>query len=145
MKRVGLITFLMIKHHEKINKILLDFEKVSDRDFSELKRTFEKFRKKVDLHFFIEELNIFPVSDSRNPREILRLKNLVKDHRDLRNVIRGMENEISEARKPKTNILRELLYAHEEREVDGFYPLLDERLPENAKRKIVNEINENKF
>ena len=145
MKRVGPITFLMIKHHEKINKILLDFEKVSDRDFSELKRTFEKFRKKVDLHFFIEELNIFPVSDSRNPREILRLKNLVKDHRDLRNVVREMENEISEARKPKTNILRELLYAHEEREVDGFYPLLDERLPENAKRKIVNEINENKF
>jgi iron-sulfur cluster repair protein YtfE (RIC family) len=145
MKRVGPITFLMIKHHEKINKILLDFEKVSDRDFSELKRTFEKFRKKVDLHFFIEELNIFPVSDSRNPREILRLKNLVKDHRDLRNVVREMENEISEARKPKTNILRELLYAHEEREVDGFYPLLDERLPENAKKKIVNEINENKF
>ena len=145
MERVGPITFLMIKHHEKINKILLDFEKVSDRDFSELKRTFEKFRKKVDLHFFIEELNIFPVSDSRNPREILRLKNLVKDHRDLRNVVREMENEISEARKPKTNILRELLYAHEEREVDGFYPLLDERLPENAKKNIVREINENKF
>jgi iron-sulfur cluster repair protein YtfE (RIC family) len=145
MERVGPITFLMIKHHEKINKILLDFEKVSDRDFSELKRTFEKFRKKVDLHFFIEERNIFPVSDSKNEREILRLKNLVKDHRDLRNVVREMENEISEARKPKTNILRELLYAHEEREVDGFYPLLDERLPENAKKNIVREINENKF
>ncbi len=145
MKRVGPITFLMIKHHEKINKILLDFEKVSDKDFSELSRLFEKFRKKVDLHFFIEELNIFPVSDSKNQRELLRLKNLVKDHRDLRNVVRGMENEISEGRKPKTNILRELLYAHEEREVDGFYPLLDERLPESAKKKIVQEINENKF
>ncbi|MFA5071617.1 MAG: hemerythrin domain-containing protein [Candidatus Pacearchaeota archaeon] len=141
---VGPITLIMIKHHAKINQLLIDFEKTSEED-SEYKRIFEKFRKKIDKHFFIEELNIFPVSDSKNPKEVLRLKNLVKDHQDLREIVRGMEEEIADGRKPKTTILRELLYAHEEREVVGFYPLLDERLPIKEKKNIVDDINEEKF
>jgi hemerythrin-like domain-containing protein len=141
---VGPITLIMIKHHAKINQLLIDFEKTPDKDL-EYRRVFEKFRKKLDKHFFIEEINIFPVSDSRNPKEALKLKNLVKDHQDLREIVRGMEEEIADGRKPEITILRELLYAHEGREVEGFYPLLDERLPIKEKKDIVDEINEENF
>lgn len=145
MNTIGPITLIMIKHHAKINQLLIDFEKISEKEDHEYKRVFEKFRKKIDQHFFIEELNIFPVSDSKNPRELLRLKNLVKDHQDLREIIRGMEEDILDGKKPKTVILRELLYAHEGREVEGFYPLLDTRLNDKEKKNIVDDINEEKF
>jgi hemerythrin-like domain-containing protein len=145
MNTIGPITLIMIKHHAKINQLLIDFEKVSEKEMPELKRLFEKFRKKTEKHFFIEEINIFPVSDANNPKEVLKLKNLIKDHKDLREIIRGMEDDILDERKPKTNILRELLFAHEVREVEGFYPLLDVRLPDKNKKDIVDEINEENF
>ena len=145
MNTIGPITLVMIKHHVKINKILIDFEKISNREISEFKRVFEKFRKKIEKHFFIEERNVFPVSDKNNAREVLQLENLLKDHRDLKEIIREMENDIINEKKPKTNILRELLFAHEQREVESFYPLLDNRLLEQNKKKIVDSINEERF
>lgn len=145
MNTIGPITLIMIKHHAKINQLLIDFENSSDRNASEFKPIFEKFRKKTEKHFFIEELNIFPVSDANNPKEVLKLKNLIKDHKDLREIMRGMEEDLLDGRKPKTNILRELLFAHEVREVEGFYPLLDTRLPDKNKKEIVDDINDENF
>ena len=90
-------------------------------------------------------MNIFPVSNKNNPTEVLRLKNLLKDHQDLREIVRNMEEDVAGETKPETKILRELLYAHEGREVQGFYPLLDMRLSEKDKSTLVNNINEEKF
>lgn len=139
----GPITLLMIKHHSKINDLLLNFEKNSDKN--ESKELFEKFQKKMEKHFFIEELYIFPVSDKKNPRELLSLKNLIKDHQDLREIVKGMTEDIEDGIKPKTNILREMLYDHEEKEVGRFYPMLDTRLPPKEKKEIVDDINDERF
>ena len=145
MNTIGPITLLMIKHHAKINQLLIEFEKISEREIPEFKKVFDKFKKKIEKHFFIEEVNLFPIADKKNAKEVLQLKNLLKDHKDLKEIIRDMEETILEERKPKTNILRELLFAHEKNEVQIFYPMLDHRLLEKDKKNIVNEINEEKF
>lgn len=74
-----------------------------------------------------------------------QLQNLLKDHKDIRGIIENLEDEITDGNRPNTEILRELLYAHEGREIDSFYPLLDNRLPAENKKKILEQIKDIKL
>jgi hemerythrin-like domain-containing protein len=145
MLRGDSITSLMLKHHQVIDKLLFDFEKKIDISFPELEVIFEKFKMKINEHFSIEEASIFPIANKKDEFESLRLKNLLREHKDLKEIIKIIDEEIKSGRKPDTFLLRDLLSAHEQREVEGFYPLLDSRLPESEKSRIINYVNSRNF
>jgi len=139
------ITQAMLKQHSVINQFLLDFEKISDQDSVRLTRKFNEFSWLLSKHLFIEEENIFPVSDKNNKLELKQLQTLLNEHKDIRKIIENLDEEITFGRKPNTAILRELLFAHEEREISGFYPLLDSRLSEKQKKDIFDKLKDIKF
>jgi hemerythrin superfamily protein len=139
------ITRAMILHHKFINDILLEFEKIPEKNSNKLSETFSRFKWNLNKHMFVEEENIFPIANKKNPVEIKILNNLFKDHADIRTIIENLESEMSLGRKPNTMIFRELLFAHEGREVQGFYPLLDKRLSEKDKSAILMKIKDVKL
>lgn len=139
------ITTAMLKHHQIINKNLLDCEKVSEKDSYKFNQLFNIFKWNIRKHMFIEEENIFPIADRTNKNEINQLNNLLKDHKDIRGIIESLDEELRNGIKPNTAILRELLYSHEGRETDSFYPLLDNRLPEQKKKEIIRKLKDVKL
>lgn len=134
----------MLRHHEIINKLLLDFEKIPKEDTYQLVK-FDLFKWNLNKHIFIEEENIFPVTDRNNPTEMRQMQNLLKDHKDIKGIIRNLDEEILDGRKPNTAILREILSKHEEREIQIFYPLLDARLSPERKKIILKQVKEIKL
>lgn len=137
----GPITILMLKHHGIVNRSLGNFEKELEKAFKSdnAKYALSIFRWNLQKHFFIEEKNIFIVTDKENKTEFLQLQNFLKDHRDLMSITNNITEDILEGRKPQVIILRELLFAHERRETDIFYPRLDRRLSEEEKKEIIEK------
>jgi hemerythrin superfamily protein len=136
MAKPGPITLSMLHHHAIVNKFLLDFEK----DGSKSINLFNLFRWNLDKHFFAEEMNIFPVTDRRNKTELKEMENLMKDHRDLRGIISSMADDLEGGEKAEIAVLKELLFSHEGREVESFYPKLDERLSADEKKELVKRL-----
>lgn len=145
MVQMGVITQAMLKQHSVINKNLLDFEKISREDTIEFVRLFNAFKWNLNKHIFIEEENIFPIADRNNKTELRQLQTLLNEHKDIRKIIDNLEEEIIDGRKPNTSILRELLFAHEGREIEGFYPLLDTRLSNEQKKTIMEKLKDVKL
>ena len=139
------ITSAMFNHHKVINEILLDFEKISDDDTKKVADVFSVFKWNLDKHLFIEEENIFPVADKNNAQEVKELNNLLKDHSDIKKVIENFLEDVRSGVKPNTMILREMLFAHEAREIESFYPLLDKRLSVSEKAKILQNVKDVKL
>lgn len=142
MAKMGPITLLMLKHHGIINGFLGDFEKVSEDDPDELKGTFNIFKWNLEKHVFVEEKNIFTIADKTNKLEMMQLKNLLKDHKDIMVVVDNISEDINDGRKPNVKILRDILFAHEGREIENFYPLLDNRLSAEDKNDLVQRVND---
>lgn len=139
---IGAITSAMLKQHRIVNGFLNDFEKVSEEEVSDMRTKFDLFRWNLEKHVFIEERNIFTVADKKNKVEMKQLQNLLKDHKDIIEIIDGMIKDILDGVKPNVSVLRELLFAHEQREVESFYPLLDNRLSVADKKNILEKISE---
>lgn len=141
MTEFGPITLAMLKQHQIVDKLLLDFEKIPKDDTYWIEK-FNLFKWNWNKHMSLEEENIFPVVDRNNSIEMKELRNLLKDHRDIRGIIRNFDDEIADKRKPNTMFLRELLFQHEGREIHSFYPLLDLRLSPEQKKMILSQIKE---
>ncbi|VVB82019.1 Hemerythrin HHE cation binding domain protein [uncultured archaeon] len=139
---IGAITSAMLKQHRIVNGFLNDFEKVSEEEVSDMRTKFDLFRWNLEKHVFIEERNIFTVADKKNKVEMKQLQNLLKDHKDIIEIIDGMVKDILDGVKPNVSVLREILFAHEQREVESFYPLLDNRLSAADKKNILEKISE---
>lgn len=139
MADIGPITLLMLQHHAVVNKFLSNFEKIPEKDTQKMKGSFKIFKWNLEKHFFIEETNFFTVADKDNKTELSQLNNLLKDHKDLMAVMNNLNEDIDRGKKPVTLILRELLFAHERRETESFYPMLDKRLSEKEKKEIIKK------
>lgn len=141
---LGPITMAMLKHHRIINKMLDNFEKI----LAKAKKSadvFDIFRKNLEKHFFIEEVNVFPVTDRTNNAEFLQFQNLLRDHKDLREVVKNIYEEIVDEGESNVKILKELLFAHERREIESFYPRFDKRLSKEEQKEILKKVNETKL
>ena len=133
---MGPITLAMLQHHAIVNRFLLDFE----RKGSKSQKLFDLFRWNLQKHMFAEEMNIFPVTNRKSRTEMTEMENLMKDHRDIRGIVDSLEEDISAGEKADSSVLRELLFRHEGREIDSFYPKLDERLSADEKKALVERL-----
>jgi hypothetical protein len=145
MAQTGLITQAMLRHHQIINKLLLDSEKVSKNDDYRFVQLFNLFKWNLNKHIFIEEENLFPVADRTNRIELKQLNGLLKDHKDILKIVDNLDDEIADGNRPNTSVLRELLFNHEGREIDDFYPLLDNRLSIEKRKEILDKLKDVKL
>ncbi|MCK9595726.1 hemerythrin domain-containing protein [Candidatus Pacearchaeota archaeon] len=137
---IGPITAIMLKHHAIVNRSLSDFETISEKNSIDAKESFDIFKWNLEKHMAVEEKKVFSVADKNNKKELKELKNLLKDHEDLRAIVSNIYEDVIQRKKPNVKILQELLSAHEAREVESFYPKLDERLSEEEKKEIAEEV-----
>jgi hypothetical protein len=142
MEKLGMITVLMLKHHAIVNKFLENFENVSDKTSEKARNLFKLFKWNLEKHLFIEEKNFFTVADKNNREELAQLNNLLKDHKDLGIIVNNLYEDLNQGMDISIKILKELLSAHEKREVESFYPRLDSRLPEKDKKELIQRANE---
>jgi len=135
------ITILMLKQHNFLNGLLKKYEalEAKNRNLSKIKDYFYNFKWNLDKHFFIEEKDIFIVTDLNDRKEFELMKSLLKDHKDLRETSKKMAEEILEGHKPSSFVLSNILLGHEKREVKIFYPKLDSRLPAKEKKEIIEK------
>ena|SRR3989344_5540759 len=135
------ITILMLKQHNFLNGLLKKYEalETKNRNLSKIKDYFYNFKWNLDKHFFIEEKDIFVVTDLNDKKEFELMKSLLKDHEDLRETAKKMAEEILEGHKPSSFVLSNILLGHEKREVKIFYPKLDSRLPAKEKKDIIEK------
>ena len=135
------ITILMLKQHNFLNGLLKKYEalEAKNRNLSKIKDYFYNFKWNLDKHFFIEEKDIFIVTDLNDKKEFELMKSLLKDHKDLRETSKKMAEEILEGHKPSSFVLSNILLGHEKREVKIFYPKLDSRLPAKEKKEIIEK------
>lgn len=135
MEKSRPITMAMIQHHNIINHLLSNFEKDGSKSID----LFNLFKWNLNKHFFAEEINIFPVTRN-NKKEMTEVNNLLKDHKDLREIVDGMGDDLENKEKADVKILRELMFGHERREVESFYPKLDEMLSADEKKELVKRL-----
>jgi hypothetical protein len=145
MENIGEITIAILSQHRIIDQNLYDLDKTVEGDIISLKELFQTFQWNINKHMAVEEENLFTVADNTNHEEVRQLQNLMKDHKDLKEIIKNVAEEVEMERKPDTKILRELLSAHEGREINSFYPLLDKRLPVEKKKEILQGLEDVKL
>ena len=141
---MGILTKAILEQHAIINNLLMEFEQVKEDRISII-NLFNSFKWNLDKHMFIEEQNFFPIANNNDRIEMAQLNNLMKDHRDIREIISNLAEDVSDGIKPNVVIFKELLLKHEEREIKSFYPLLDARLSLEKKKEIIDNLRDVKL
>lgn len=128
------IQTLMLKDHGKINLLLFEFEKDPNS------KTFNNFKWQLEKHLFVEEKVIFEIYDNSTDQEIEELNQLVREHKDILWLIKGIEDE--KELSSRISILKKILPQHSKFEDEIFYPRLDEELDEEKKKLIIERCSE---
>lgn len=134
----------MVKDHCKLEKLLDELETNSEKDYSIITRSFNKFEWSLEKHIFVEEKAIFT---SYNPKDVTEgykmLPVLTQQHNVILNKLNNMRKNVRNKR-PIRDIyeFKEFLIKHKNFEESEVYPHLDQTLNEKQKEIIINRINE---
>ena len=123
------IQVLMLKDHGKINSLLIEFER------NPSKKSYNEFKWNLEKHLFIEEKVIFEIYSNSSNSEIEELDTLIKEHKDMLWLLGEIED--LKENSSRISILKKILPAHSEFEDEIFYPRLDNELPEETKKLII--------
>src|SRR3989344_211630 len=137
-----LISNLMTGEHKKIEIFLERFEKALEINLEEAKKMFNIFKWTLEKHFFIEERAIFVVNDSVIGQEVDIVFELLKQHGELMEIVKEIEENLNNDVAFNFKMLKEKLTKHSLFEDDEFYPKLDEELEHEKKQEIIERIKE---
>lgn len=122
----------MIQEHIKLLRLLSEIGEKQQTDFFITKTLLNKFREAVQRHFFQEETIIFErVIKVRGKKDLIRL---IKEHKEINELIDKIEKDIDFNLSPKIDNLKIVFINHSRFETETFYPRLDKEL--NNKIKI---------
>ena len=135
---------LMINDHSKIDKLIDDLEKSTDKDYKTMKKNFHRFEWELEKHIFTEEKAIFTDYDPENVREGYKmLPELTKQHNYIINTLNNWRMDVRNKKMPRdVYSFKEFLRKHRLFEEENVYPKLDNALDEDEKKHIVSKINE---
>ena len=134
----------MIEDHNKIEKLMDEFEGDIDKEFKIMKKSFTKFEWKLEKHIFVEEKVIFT---NYNPEDVTEgyrmLPELTKQHNFILNQLSNWRKEIVNKRKIDGFFkFNKVLVNHKIFEENEVYPRLDQTLNESDKKLIIDRLNE---
>ena len=146
---------IMIKEHERINQDIKALqskidglqEDSSKEDITKLLDDFFKIKWNIEKHFFVEEKVIISIYLSqRDEAEKNDINYILKEHKEMLEMLEDIEDDLQEGIKPSFNDLLEILRTHEDQEDNHLYPKFEEELDEKQKlliRQRANEILQN--
>jgi hemerythrin-like domain-containing protein len=134
------ITESMAIEHERLQKILKEFEKETEGNLKNSLEKLYQFKWGLEKHFLVEEkgiLELYGKIFGENVEEIFRI---MKEHGELLDILKKIEGDLRENQKPDLSQLKLLLQKHEEFEDEVFYPKLDEFLEPQQKLEMKKRI-----
>jgi hemerythrin superfamily protein len=134
----------MIDDHNKIERLMDNFEKDIDKDYELMKKSFTKFEWKLEKHIFVEEKVIFTNYNPEDIREGYRmLPELTKQHNYILNQLSNWRKDLVNKRKIDGFYkFKKVLFNHKIFEENEVYPKLDQALKDSDKNLIINRLNE---
>ena len=143
MKSINIFK-LMVKDHNKIEKLLNNLEEKHNEDFNSMRIAFNKFEWELEKHIFTEEKAIFTSYSPENKTEGYKmLPELTKQHNFILNKLNNWRKDIQ-----NKNMITDLysfkvyLIRHKTFEEEKVYPMLDQSLSEKDKNNIISKLNE---
>lgn len=137
------LTETMIRDHGIILKLLTRLEKSIGQEKSLIMTVFHDFFWVLEKHFFTEEKAIFTVyQPEENTDGYSMIPELIKEHNEIFNQLKIMENNIKKDEYFDFKEFKNLLMKHKNFEDEKLYPKLDLELEESEKRRIINRIND---
>lgn len=130
---------IMEKDHERINQMLLEFDK-APKEKNETSMLFSEFKWNLEKHLFTEERVIFAMLREIEGLEMEDMFNLLEEHKQIIELAKKEEESIKLGSHSDISPLLMLLKKHVSFEDDVFYPKLDELLNENQKKEIIKRI-----
>jgi len=134
----------MINDHNKIEKLMDDFERDIDKDYELMKKSFTKFEWKLEKHIFTEEKVIFT---NYTPEDVTEgyqmLPELTKQHNFILNQLSNWRKDL--VNKNKINgfyKFKKILINHKIFEENEVYPKLDQSLSDSDKKLSIDRLNE---
>lgn len=127
---------IMVKSHKKLIRLLLDFKKNMDKENK--KSYFEKFRKEIEMHIYIEENNIFNIDFEEKDKSLIN--ELIKEHNLFLRLIELISGSLTKRSDIGISNLKSRLEAHHKVEEIKLYPVMDRKLSQEEKRKLISKI-----
>ena len=103
------VEVLMMKEHERIRQMVREFEKSFNEKKGNLKDVFNKVKWNVEKNFFVEEKAIFSMMEKLLNGEVAEIFDLMKEHGEIIEIIRGIEGLLDSENIPHITGLREKL------------------------------------
>ena len=144
--KLGTISEVMVRDHDKIVKLLNEFEKYIDLDKQTLKKVFDIFRWELEKHIFTEEKVIFISYDPEDQLEgYTMIPQLMIDHKKIYDSLKEIQKSIKSDKTCNFQDFKDSLIQHKDFEENFFYPKLDQELDETTKEMIVERFREVKI
>ena len=134
----------MIEDHNRIEKLMDEFERDIDKEFKIMKKSFTKFEWKLEKHIFAEEKVIFT---NYNPDDVSEgykmLPELTKQHNYILNQLSNWRKDLINKNKIDGFYkFKKVLINHKIFEENELYPKLDQTLSDSDKKLIIDRLYE---
>jgi hemerythrin-like domain-containing protein len=136
------ITKLMLKEHDKIDKLLNLLNKELNNNSENSYKIFNRLKWIIDKHFFVEEKVLFSVYENNSNEDNMDILRLLKEHKDIYWLLNKIEDSFESKTKIDLSGLRRLIKSHASFEDINFYPKLDKELKEEQKQLIFSRTEE---
>lgn len=133
---------IMLKDHDRINKLIDFFEKELNKSIGNSRRIFNQLKWNLDKHFFVEEKIIFSIYETESEEDNLDILKLLKEHKDIYWLLNKIEDSLDSGLKPELTEFKKALKIHANFEDNNFYPKLDRDLDDKQKSLIFNRADE---
>ena len=135
-------TKLMVKHHRRIEDLLVLFKESTGENFELMSESFDKFKWELEKHIFTEEKAIFKFCDCKDENISTILSDLIKEHDVVLEMLNTLLNDLAIKDKFDVSQPERLLKKHKSFEDSFLYPKLDASLDNSQKSFIIKKINE---
>ena len=132
---------IMIQEHNRINNMLMEFEKQTQDNLEKSKEIFIKFKLNLEKHFSFEEKFIFSIYTAKTREKDSDIYNiifdLIREHKDMKKLSVDIENAVTNNKNPDISDMIKISTHHIKTENEIFYPKLDKELTEEQKQEII--------
>ncbi len=131
-----------MQEHVRVRDMLNQIEQEMTTDFNKAKQDFSKVKWNLEKHFFMEEKATFELYSKMKNEEIEDIFKLMREHGEIVELIRNIEQGLINNVKPDISGLKDSLLAHANFEDEFFYPKLDEELTPEQRQEICDRARE---
>ncbi len=142
MTQVNLILNLMVGHHRMLEALLLILKENIDKKSENMMDFFDNFEWELQKHLFTEEKVIFKLCREDFPEICKMVEKVEQEHTVMMEMLEDMRIDLINKSKTDIDGFQDFVARHRSFEESKLYPILDQRLSEEAKKEMVDKIRE---